>query len=121
MSDNVTPPAYNTADPEKTYVLILHSLYLASSVTGITSIIGLVMAYVKYDGAEEWARGHYQYAIRTFWLGLLYASISLVLCLAVVGFLMLFGVFVWFIARSVVPIVKAIDRKPMDDPRTWWV
>jgi uncharacterized membrane protein len=71
MSDNMSPPVYDGTQSEKTYVIIVHALYLASAVVGISSIIGLIMAYVKADTAEPWAVSHYQYAIRTFWIGLL--------------------------------------------------
>jgi uncharacterized membrane protein len=121
MSDHVSPPVIDPTETERTYVLVVHGLYLASAVLGITSIIGLVMAYVKRDGAQDWAVSHYQYAIRTFWLGLLYGSISILLCVVFIGFFLLFAVFIWFIVRCVIPLVKASNYQPIDDPTTWWV
>jgi uncharacterized membrane protein len=121
MSDGQSNPTTQIDDSEKTYVLIVHGLYLASLMLGVTSIIGVVMAYVKRDNAQEWAASHYQYAIYTFWLGFLYTVISLVLCMVLIGFLMLFGVLIWFIIRSVIPITKALNQEPMDNPTTWWI
>jgi uncharacterized membrane protein len=121
MSDNISPPAYDGTQSEKNYVIAVHALYLASAVVGISAIIGLIMAYVKSDSAEPWAESHYQYAIRTFWLGLLYGFISFVLCFVLIGFLLLFGVYIWFIVRSVLPIVQASNLQPINNPKTWWI
>jgi uncharacterized membrane protein len=121
MSDNLSPRVSAEDENEKTFIVVLHALYLASAITGVTSIIGLVMAYVKRDDAQEWSVSHYQYAIRTFWIGLLYGFISLVLCFVLIGFFMLFAVYVWFIVRSVMPIIKAMNMQPVENPTTWWI
>jgi uncharacterized membrane protein len=121
MSEEMSPPVIDDTENEKTYVMVVHGLYIASAVVGITSLIGVIMAYVKRDGAQGWAVGHYEYAIRTFWLGLLYSAISFVLCFVLIGFLMFFGVYVWFLVRSIIPIVKASNLQPIDNPKTWWI
>jgi uncharacterized membrane protein len=121
MSDEISPRAIEAIESEKNFIMVVHGLYLASVLLGVTSLIGLIMAYVKYDSAQEWAQTHYQYAIRTFWIGLLYGFISLILCTVIIGFFLLFAVFVWFIVRSVVPLVKASNLQPIDNPTTWWV
>jgi uncharacterized membrane protein len=121
MSEESTSRVVDEAETEKTYVIIVHALYLASVVLGVTSLIGLVMAYVKRDGAQDWAAGHYQYAIRTFWLGLLYTTVSAVLVFVFIGIPLLFGVYIWFIVRSVIPLVKATNREPIDNPTSWWI
>lgn len=121
MSDESVTRVSDETTNEKTYVMVVHGLYLASVILGVTSIIGVVMAYVKREGAQDWAVGHYQYAIRTFWLGILYTFISAILCFVLVGFLLLFAVYVWFIVRSVIPLVKASNLQPIDNPTTWWI
>jgi uncharacterized membrane protein len=121
MSDNLSNLSSDSSESEKTYALIVHGLYLASLVLGVTSIIGVVMAYVKRDGAQDWAASHYTYAIHTFWLSLLYTAISVILCFVLIGFVMLFGVLIWFIIRSIIPITRALNLEPMDNPRAWWV
>lgn len=106
---------------DKTYVLVVHGLYLASLVVGITSIVGLVVAYVKRGEAPAWAQTHYTYAIRTFWIGLLYGLIGLLLSLVAVGLLVLLATAIWFIVRVVISLVRATEQKPMTDPTTWLV
>ena len=80
---------------------IIYILYLASILVGITSIVGLVMAYINRDDGPDWLRSHYRYQIRTFWIGFLYGVISGILCLVFIGFLLLLVLLVWFIVRCV--------------------
>ena len=51
---------------------IVYILYLVSLLFGITGIIGVVMAYINKDDAPEWLQTHYQFQIRTFWIGALF-------------------------------------------------
>ena len=51
---------------------IVYILYLVSLLFGITGIIGVVMAYINKDDAPEWVQTHYQFQIRTFWIGALF-------------------------------------------------
>ena len=50
---------------------IVSLLYLSSFVLGVTSIVGVVLAYVwKGEPHPDWQDSHFQYLINTFWLGL---------------------------------------------------
>ncbi|WP_370872968.1 DUF4870 family protein [Peteryoungia aggregata] len=59
--------------PGRLNVQVVYCLYLVSFVVGLTGIVGLIMAYVNRGKGEPWVDTHYTYAIRTFWIGLLYA------------------------------------------------
>jgi len=74
---------------------IIYILYLVSLAVGLTAIVGVVMAYVNRTEAPVWVATHYRLQIRTFWIGLLYAFISLATFFVFIGFL--FGLFtlVW--------------------------
>ena len=88
-------------------------------VVGVTPLIGLVMAYVARPEAEAWLQTHYTYQIRTFWIGLLYGAIGMLLMVVLVGFLVLLAEVIWFIVRSVKGL-QALDRgKPIEDVETW--
>ena len=61
---------------------LIYILYLVSITLGVTILIGLVIAYMNRGQATgTWAESHYTYQIRTFWIGLLYSLISVVLML----------------------------------------
>lgn len=51
---------------------IIYILYLVGLVFGVTGIVGVVMAYISKDDAPDWVKTHYQFQIRTFWIGALY-------------------------------------------------
>lgn len=105
--------------PSTTSAKIVYGLYLASLVTGITAIVGLIMAYVNVGDASEPLQGHYRFQIRTFWIGVLYSFIGAVLALAVVGVLVFAFVYVWLIIRCVKGL-KALDRgEPYPNVMTW--
>jgi uncharacterized membrane protein len=121
MSDNFSNVPNGNVTDEKTYATIVHGLYLASYIFGITSIIGLVMAYLRRDACEDWARSHYVYAIRTFWIGLLYSLIGALLCFVLIGIPILIGVAVWFGVRSIIAILRAQKAEELPNPETWWI
>src|SRR6516225_8150924 len=65
--------------------LIVYILYFVSYFTGITAFIGVIIAHVQLPSAGALLNTHYRFQIRTFWIGLLYIAIGIVLTTAVVG------------------------------------
>ena len=98
---------------------IIYILYLVAIVFGITGLIGVVMAYVYRSDAPDWLRSHYQFQIRTFWIGVLYFLVGLVLTFVFIGYLVLLFWVVWVIVRCVKGI-KALDQKEaLPNPTGW--
>lgn len=98
----------------------VYILYLLSLLTGITALIGLVVAYALRGQAPEWEQSHYQFLIRTFWIGLLYSVIGMLLTVVLIGFLVLLFVAVWMIVRCIKGLQLAARQEPIPDPQTWW-
>ncbi len=99
---------------------IVSLLYLSSFILGVTSIVGVVLAYVwKGETKEEWEASHFQYLINTFWIGLVGGIISVFLMLLLIGFLLLPAVIVLVVVRSVLSLINAQKREPMPNPGTW--
>jgi uncharacterized membrane protein len=89
-------------------------------VLGVTAIVGVVLAYVwKGETHEPWETSHYDYLIRTFWIGLIGAVVSVLLMIVLVGFLLLVAVGVLVIVRCVLSLANAQKRVPMPNPETW--
>ena len=108
----------NSAEEGKTANLI-YILYLVSLVVGITSIVGVIMAYINRADAPQWVQSHYQFQIRTFWIGLLYGVIGTALAAVVVGFLILLFAVVWFVVRTVKGMGYVSKGQAVPDPTTW--
>jgi len=99
---------------------IVSLLYLLSFLTGgLTSIIGVVLAYVwKAEPRAEWEASHYQYLINTFWIALVGFFLGFILMFVLIGFLVLPAVAVLVVVRSVLSLVNAQKRLPMPNPST---
>ncbi len=117
---NTKPPANSGFDLNQPTVIAL--LYLGGFATGISSLIGIVLAHMwAGDNQEEWANSHFAYLIRTFWFGLLGFIVSGVLTFVLIGILLFPIVAVWVGVRSVICLLKAQKREPMPDPKTLWI
>ena len=99
---------------------IVYILYLVGLVVGVTGLIGVVMAYINRDDAPEWLKSHYQFQIRTFWIGTLYIFIGVILSYVLVGILVLFFFVIWLIVRCVKGI-KYLDQKEAPPNPTGWM
>ncbi|KPQ23638.1 MAG: putative membrane protein [Halomonas sp. HL-48] len=109
------------ASPDTTMALVIYALYLASFVVGFTAVVGVVMAYVFRGKGPTWLDEHYRYQIRTFWIGLLYASIAFMLMLVLVGFPLLLALAVWFIIRCVKGVKGLQEKRAPSNINTWLV
>jgi len=97
----------------KTYSMIVYGLYtLGLFLGGLPTVIGLVMAYVKrgdFNGTIY--REHMDMLIRTFWYALLFTILGTITTWLYIGFVILFGVAVWYIYRLIRGFVRLHDGK----------
>ncbi len=98
---------------------LIYILYLLSLIFGVTSLVGLIMAYINKGDAPEWVQSHYRFQIRTFWIGLLLGVIGAVTVAFVVGILILVFLFVWWIARCVKGMKYISEGSAHPDPASW--
>lgn len=97
-----TPVADEVIQKTKNVALVVYVLYALSFLYGITAIAGVVIAYIKRDDVRgTWLESHFAWQIRTFWWGLVWTAVGVVLALVAVGFLILFAVWIWAIYRVV--------------------
>lgn len=98
---------------------IISVLYLASFLTGITGLVGIVLAHVwQGENQDTWAASHFSYLIRTFWIGFAASIVAGLLSIVLIGFLLLPLIAVWVGVRSVMSLIKAQKQEPMPDPQT---
>ena len=98
-------------------------LYLVSIVTGLSMLIGLILAYVwKDDDSGNWENSHFRFHIRSFWIGLLLGGlfvIPTILTLGLAGFILYPLLVVWLAIRSLKAMLAAQRRQPLVDAGTW--
>ena len=117
--------AWNTGQPQparsteelqglKTVTTVVYALQALSFLWGITAIVGVIINYVKREDARGTVyESHFDWQIRTFWWGLAWFVVGVVLAILVVGVLVLFVAWIWMIYRVVKGWLKLIDGKPV--------
>lgn len=114
------PPASSGFDFNHPTIISL--LYLSSMVLGVTALVGVVLGYVwKGEAHADWESSHYDYLIRTFWIALIGSFVSFLLMIVLIGFLLLFAVWVLVVIRCVLSLVNAQKQQPMPNPRSLFV
>lgn len=120
QAPTAAPTVKTTSDAEaRQYTLIIYVLYMASILVGVTSIVGVIMAYIKRaDFAGTEYEPHLTYLIRTFWISLIGYLIGMATIIVGIGAIIIIAAGVWFIYRSIAGFIKFNDRKPID-PMGW--
>jgi len=94
---------------------ITYALYALGLVTGIFAIAGLIVAYIKRDDAAgTYLAAHYSWLIRTFWWGVLWTVIGIVLALVAVGFLILAVVWIWWVYRIIKGWIRLTEKREVN-------
>ena len=98
----------------KSLTQVVYILYALSYFTGITAIVGIIINYIKKDEvAGTWLASHFDWQIRTFWYGMLWAVVGTATIVILVGFAILFANFCWIIYRIVKGWLNLNENKPM--------
>ncbi len=96
----------------------VYVLYLIALVTAVPMLVGLVLAYVMKDGAAEPEASHYQFQIRTFWIGLLFLVIGAITFVPI-GWALCAFAWVWALVRSVKGLQLYNNCEPVPNPKKW--
>ncbi|GKX34193.1 MAG: membrane protein [Rhizobiaceae bacterium MnEN-MB40S] len=121
MQNNQGENAAGWMDPGKQNAQLVYILYLVGLAIGISVIVGVVFAYINRGKSAGWIDTHYTYAIRTFWIGLLYSLICMVLAIVGIGFLLMIAVLVWYVIRCIKGIQVLTRNEPVANVDTWLV
>lgn len=121
MSNDIEKPVVERVETQKSALpSIVYIIYLASIFTGgLVSIIGVIMAYIAKSKGTVLEKNHFQYQIRTFWIGLLYGLISLILMVVLIGFITAFLTFVWFVVRCLKGFIYYSKNESIENVTTW--
>lgn len=116
MNQSVTDSSANTSMANVIYVL-----YLLALISGITALVGVIMAYVYRDNAPDWLRTHYELQIRTFWMGLAIGAVGVALSWVLIGIPILIALAVWWIIRCVKGLRYVNERAPYPNHLGWGI
>jgi uncharacterized membrane protein len=102
-----------SVESERTVVLVAYFLHLVGAIAGVTSIVGLILNYVRrhhYGGIYD---SHHDWMISSFWWAILWIVIGCVLTLIFVGWAILFVVWIWYIYRHVRGLIALLNGEPI--------
>lgn len=97
----------------KTHVLIAYVLMVTGIFTGITWIMGGIWAMVKKSDAKGTIFiDHYDNLIITFWVSLAVSVIAFPLCFIIIGYFLLFILWVWVLYRLIRGLIRLSNDRP---------
>jgi len=98
----------------------VYVLYLVGYITGITVLIGVVIAYSQATrSARSPIKSHYTFQVRTFWIGLIYLVVGFFLLHFGVGVLILLWGVVWSLVRNVKGLLTLNRNEPIANSESW--
>ncbi|MGA7982658.1 MAG: hypothetical protein WCA32_20855 [Chromatiaceae bacterium] len=93
---------------------VVYGLQAASFLLGFTSILGVILSYVRLDRVTgTWLESHFTWQIRTFWYSLLWGLLGVATLILIVGYALLLGVTIWAIYRIAKGWLNLADGRPM--------
>lgn len=99
--------------------LIVYVLYFIAYFSGITAVIGVIIAHVQNGSGDRVLDSHYQFQIRTFWICVLYVVLGYLLLIVLVGFLFWAWAFIWSLIRNIKGILALNANRPIGRPESW--
>ena len=101
-------------------VLVVYILYLVGFLTGVTALVGLIIAYLERDKTDQISRSHFQFQITSFWIELLYFFIGILTLHFAIGVVILFWWVIWTVIRCVKGLLALNLGEPIRNPNSWW-
>jgi uncharacterized membrane protein len=98
----------------KQLTMVVYILQALSFFFGLTAIVGVIINYVKKDEVVGTLyESHFNWQIRTFWWGLLWAVVGFILAFVLIGFAVMYAAWIWAIYRVVKGWLKLNDNLPV--------
>ena len=98
-----------SATEDRTMPAVAYALYLLAFATGITAVIGVILAYANQASAGPAMRSHNTFLIRTFWIGLAWCILAgLVLAVGIPLSFILIGIPLLTLVASQFPEVGTL-------------
>lgn len=123
-NDDVLDPGRSTPSSGGSDVLmpakIVYGLYALSFFIGITSLAGVIYAYMS-RGKDPVLDTHLRFQIRTFWISLALAFAGGILTWVFIGVLVLLFLVIWGLIRVISGFLLASDGQPIRGTKYWGI
>jgi uncharacterized membrane protein len=101
-------------------VVTVYILYLVGFLTGITALVGAIIAYLQRDTTDRVAQSHFQFQVRTFWIGLLYFFGGFLTLHIGIGAIILLWWIIWTVVRCVKGLLALNMGEAIHNPNSLW-
>lgn len=98
---------------------VIYILLMVGTLIGVSGIVAVIMAYIYQDDSPEWLQSHYRFQIRTFWIGLLYATLGLITFSVIIGYFILLFTVIWVIVRCIKGLKQLENKQPVKNLQSW--
>lgn len=102
-----------SVESERGLVLCAYVLHLVGAIAGVTSIIGLVINYMRRDRWGGLYDSHHRWMIRSFWWAILWIVLGCITVWLLIGWVILFLVWVWYVYRHVRGLIALVNGEPL--------
>jgi uncharacterized membrane protein len=99
--------------------MIVYVLYFLGFFTGVSAVVGLIIASMQIERADPVSRSHFRFQIRTFWIGLAYLVAGLVTLHVGIGALILLWWIVWTAMRCAKGLLALNVGEPIANPESF--
>lgn len=100
----------------KDLTMLVYILQAVGLFVGLTWIAAVIVNYVKREDVRgTWMESHFDWQIKTFWIGLAASIVGWITLWILIGWLILLAVAIWSIYRIVKGWLALNDRKPLPD------
>jgi uncharacterized membrane protein len=119
MSKKPSKPGNTPIVDDRGLAFTVYILFFFGYFTGITSLIGIMIAYLQSRSVSSELGSHFTFQIRTFWIGVLCLVVGgLLLSIGVGIFILLVGLF-WSLMRNVKGVLALNRNEPIANPDSW--
>lgn len=102
MSDSLDRDVATSSSSSRSTVQLVYILYAVGFFTGITYIVGGIIAILKKsDEQNSVMKSHFSYQARTFWFSVLWSVLGIATALIIVGYIILIANGIWVLYRLV--------------------
>lgn len=127
----IAPRIHDKNTPGRGYVVVVYGLYIGSIMALVTAPVGALIAHLRLGRGAAWLDTHLLFQVRTFWLGLVGASVALLAWRLAglfgfppiyawsLGYLFATLGIAWMMGRCAVGIHRLTSNQAIDAPRSW--
>jgi uncharacterized membrane protein len=102
-----------SVESERSVALIAYILHLVGAIAGVTSIVGLILNYVRLNQYAEPLVSHHRYMIRSFWWAVVWLVIGFLTSWMLIGIVICGIAWVWYVYRHVVGLIALSNGESM--------